>query len=368
MDSTNQRRDRIEDLAAHLNTTPQVVESLLQAARGDSLRPRSRRWPGRVGVGVAVLAGVAIASTALADYVVSALSADEATPSYIPYQGYVEKDGQPVDDAGLPMDFEICLAAKGGECPWTEAQSVKVGGGIFSVTLGSVKPIPASLFQSPEMYLGIRVSGRALDGRQRLMSVPYAMHAADGVPPGTVVAYAGLVGGQVTPPAGWLLCDGSSIDRTRYALLFKAIGTAHGSDGPETFRLPDYRGRFLRGLDGGAGQDPEAAARTAIATGGNSGAQVGSLQEDSAGPHTHDAGTLTASGGAHGHPWHGFHNVVPGNGQTARSNERLPGDPQTEGTDPNTGFHQHTLQGSTATNAGVETRPVNVAVNYIIKH
>ena len=43
-------------------------------------------------------------------------------------------------------------------------------------------------------------------------------------------------------------------------------------------KTPDLRGRFVRGVDSGAGQDPDAAKRTASALGGNTGDRVGSFQ------------------------------------------------------------------------------------------
>jgi phage-related tail fiber protein len=79
------------------------------------------------------------------------------------------------------------------------------------------------------------------------------------VPPGSVVAFVGS-----NAPSGWLLCDGSAVSRTTYASLFAAIAITHGGgDGVATFNLPDYRGRFLRGVDGTAGRDPDSANRTA---------------------------------------------------------------------------------------------------------
>jgi len=64
-----------------------------------------------------------------------------------------------------------------------------------------------------------------------------------GPPSGSIVAYT-----VENSPEGWLLCDGSEISRTKYAKLFAAIGTTFGpGDGETTFKLPDYRGAFLRG-------------------------------------------------------------------------------------------------------------------------
>lgn len=83
-------------------------------------------------------------------------------------------------------------------------------------------------------------------------------------------------------PAGFLVCDGSAISKAVYAALFAAIGVAHGEPtlGGTTFNIPDYRGRFLRGYDGGAGRDPDRAARTGMNANGLAGDNIGSVQAD----------------------------------------------------------------------------------------
>ncbi|UNE54980.1 phage tail protein [Bartonella machadoae] len=58
-------------------------------------------------------------------------------------------------------------------------------------------------------------------------------------------------------PSGWLLCDGRAYSREDYRDLFLTIGTSWGAgDGVRTFNVPDLRGVFLRGLDGGRNVDP----------------------------------------------------------------------------------------------------------------
>ena len=48
-----------------------------------------------------------------------------------------------------------------------------------------------------------------------------------------------------------MLCNGQAVSRTQYASLFALIGVSFGNgDGVTTFNLPDYRGKFLRGLGG----------------------------------------------------------------------------------------------------------------------
>ena len=54
----------------------------------------------------------------------------------------------------------------------------------------------------------------------------------------------------------WFLCNGQAISRVTYAELFSIIGTKFGSgNGDATFNLPDYRGKFLRGLGGDSASD-----------------------------------------------------------------------------------------------------------------
>jgi microcystin-dependent protein len=173
-------------------------------------------------------------------------------------------------------------------------------------------------------------------------------------PPGTIVAYGGG-----TPPAGWLSCDGSVISRTTYATLFAAISINFGGgDGVSTFNIPDLRGRFLRGVDATGTNDPGAALRTAIAVGGNTGAKVGTLQAgatalpitpfvtDTFPDHTH-----TASNGAN------F--VTQGAGGVQTGGNAL----SAVATTAPAGAHKHVV----TTGGDSETRPVNVAMNYIIK-
>lgn len=68
---------------------------------------------------------------------------------------------------------------------------------------------------------------------------------------GSVDTPAGVVSMYIsgTPPSGWLICDGSAISRSTYAVLFAIIGTTYGTgDGSTTFNLPDIRGRVPVGL------------------------------------------------------------------------------------------------------------------------
>jgi microcystin-dependent protein len=153
---------------------------------------------------------------------------------------------------------------------------------------------------------------------------------AGGTPAGVVVAFAGD-----KPPPGWLLCDGSVLGRAEHPALFAAIGTAHGGGGGAgSFNLPDYRGRFLRGVDHGASRDPDASRRTTASGGGSVGDSVGSVQGEQLGRHAHALYFTSVAS----HPGTSSANVLQGIGPS--------------------------LDGPAA---GSETRPVNAAVHWIVK-
>ena len=68
------------------------------------------------------------------------------------------------------------------------------------------------------------------------------------VPIGAMMPYAGA-----TAPDGYLLCDGSEIERAKFSDLFDIIGNVYNGTaalvGVNTFRVPDLRGRFPLGKD-----------------------------------------------------------------------------------------------------------------------
>jgi microcystin-dependent protein len=184
------------------------------------------------------------------------------------------------------------------------------------------------------------------------------------VPTGGVLQYAGAAA-----PTGFLLCDGSAVSRTTYAALYAAIGDAFGAgNGTTTFNLPDTGGRFVRGVDNGqVARDPDSATRTASATGGNTGNNVGSVETDELKSHAH---TLTD-------PGH-FHKVgATTAGKTASTTNAStnagsggpPGRSAAQSNDPNYAWNTNSeVTGITMANTGgAETRPINIYFNYIIK-
>jgi microcystin-dependent protein len=170
------------------------------------------------------------------------------------------------------------------------------------------------------------------------------------VPTGAILPFTGT-----TIPPGFLACDGAAVSRTTHAALFAVVGVSFGEgDKIATFNVPDLRGRFLRGQDGGQGRDPDAAARTSSLPGGNTGDSIGSLQTSAFASHAHN---VTDPGHYH---------YVSGGGSCGCA---------AGGADLSTAFAnsphytQSTTTGLTLQNNGssTETRPVNVSVGWIIK-
>jgi microcystin-dependent protein len=156
-----------------------------------------------------------------------------------------------------------------------------------------------------------------------------------GAPVGAIMPFAGDAD---SVPAGWLLCDGSAIDRETYNDLYNVIKHKWGAgNASTTFNLPDLRGRFLRGLDSNAIVDVDAESRFALFTGGNTGEKVGSYQDDAFKSHKHSMD---------------YDRIKFLNGTTTVNDIHGSGNQTT----------------STNTTGGSETRPKNAAVNYIIKY
>lgn len=172
------------------------------------------------------------------------------------------------------------------------------------------------------------------------------------IPAGTILPYGGA-----TPPNGYLPCDGAAVDRTIYANLFAAIQTNFGEgDNLNTFNVPDLRGRFLRGVAAGAATDPDRATRGAMATGGQTGDNVGSIQADAFQGHTHGyqsyASNFSIANNYADPSANGFMQSI--NGSVTTYTNRI-GSPAAYGS-------------YGAPKLSVETRPTNAYVNYIIKY
>lgn len=200
-------------------------------------------------------------------------------------------------------------------------------------------------------------------------------------PVGTIAAFAGPVTPQWEDATGWLKCDGRQLDRTasgdKFMALFNAIGSSWGGDGVNLFNVPDLCGRFLRGVDEGRGNDPEASARQAIMPGGHAGDKVGSLQADALQQHTHkDPGhrhPATASGSVTLPRWfserceNGDENQVNGNeGNQGDEPHAVSVSVEVQNAVTNIGDAVQ-VSGGTPVATAPDTRPRNASVFWIIR-
>jgi hypothetical protein len=157
-------------------------------------------------------------------------------------------------------------------------------------------------------------------------------------PAGTIIMFGGA---KDNLPSGWYHCDGRKLPQDSFRDLFNAIGHSFGdvSESPDydpnkEFFLPDLRGRFVRGVDDGSGNDPDAATRTDMKDGKRVDSGVGSLQPDDFRSHQHEYSHIK--------------DETPGKGIVS-GNYWSPGGDKTKPA------------------GGKETRPVNAALYYLIR-
>jgi hypothetical protein len=100
-------------------------------------------------------------------------------PAKITYQGRLTDadTGTPLSGA-YNMTFRLFNISEGGTELWSEPQGVSVdANGVFSVILGSVNPLSID-FTGP-VWLEIEVGGEVLLPRREIVSVPFALRAAE---------------------------------------------------------------------------------------------------------------------------------------------------------------------------------------------
>lgn len=180
--------------------------------------------------------------------------------------------------------------------------------------------------------------------------------AANSNPPiGTIVPFYGSSVSATLNLGGWFLCDGTAISSISDDVLFPAEKTALQAI-IGSANLPDLRGVFLRGIDPAGTYDATA------------GRAPGNLQMSEITGHTHNydkTNTPTSSA------------TVTGDLSLSQSSTTVTDDAANQVSVIQTvslngsGSHSHNLTytatATTTAGSGTETRPVNKAVNYLIK-
>lgn len=98
------------------------------------------------------------------------------------YQGFLTNTaGQPIN-GNRALTFRLYGGASGGQPLWVEVRngqnSVVIENGLFEVSLGEITPIPASVWDTATLYLGVQVEAEAeLSPRETIGLVPVAQRA-----------------------------------------------------------------------------------------------------------------------------------------------------------------------------------------------
>ncbi|MBH24942.1 MAG: hypothetical protein CMH57_10905 [Myxococcales bacterium] len=169
-------------------------------------------------------------------------AATDTVPRRIPYQGYLELDGRPLNaigEAAIPMRFAI-FDGPNAEVPvYTQALAVEVFAGRFTAIIGPTgdggTPIADVVAGADDLYLGITLLGEpdteeddvTLANRQQILATPYAMWATSSTNlsvgndvdiarnlsvGGQATVTGGLtVGGQATVTGGLTVAQGANV-------------------------------------------------------------------------------------------------------------------------------------------------------------
>lgn len=178
------------------------------------------------------------------------------------------------------------------------------------------------------------------------------------VPVGSIMAYGG-----VEAPPGWLLCDGSEVQKSDFNDLWQTIGfnfrdsTLISDNGVNFFALPDLRGRFALGLDNMGGPPANRVTSGAANQIGNSlGSENITVDVENLPEHEHD---LSAPSGAQ------YYGIRVGAGTPLDSEAiSLPVEPAGGGTQgfPSSG----SIKTTSAVGQAIDVMNPYLAVNYII--
>jgi hypothetical protein len=126
------------------------------------------------------------------------------SPSTISYQGTLSTANGTVVSGSKGFTFKLYNVLSGGTALWTEAHTgvnaVPVSNGLFNVTLGSITPIPSTVWNNTTVFLGVQVEGDSaeLSPREMVSAVPIAMMTTNITIPDGSVTTAKIADGAVT--------------------------------------------------------------------------------------------------------------------------------------------------------------------------
>ncbi|MCX6832433.1 MAG: hypothetical protein NT028_09950 [candidate division Zixibacteria bacterium] len=160
-----------------------------------------------------------------------------AVPQSISYQGQLSSaGGGPVNDT-VDLVFSICPDSLCDRPLWTESHSsVIVKDGLFDVLLGSITPIPPSVFLGSVRWLSISKDGVAASRALRMVSAPYAYRSllAD------TAYYAKSGGGSDCSDCDSIFVNAIGPDSVIATSGTALTGSTVGSGGADIFGIKGY--------------------------------------------------------------------------------------------------------------------------------
>jgi len=174
----------------------------------------------------------------------AAAPAGGAAPERMSYQGYLEEDEQPVSGT-RNLRFVLYGSPAWSDSLWSEGHpDVSVDRGVFSVQLGSVRPLTTTLLGRPAIYLETRVNGVALAPRRRLDAVPYALVS-------TLADSAGYAAQALNAQSAQTAVHAETADTAAYALhAAYADSAGSGGGGGDSYWGPN--GSHIHNLNAGS--------------------------------------------------------------------------------------------------------------------
>ncbi|WP_249420945.1 phage tail protein [Enterobacter sp. RHBSTW-00131] len=208
--------------------------------------------------------------------------------------------------------------------------------GALSTLVGGANKLPYFTAADAAALTALSSIGRDIIGKATVADVLTYLGLGEGsaLPVGVPIPWP-----SATPPTGWLKCNGAAFTASQYPKLALAY---------PALRLPDLRGEFIRGWDDGRGVD--------------AGRSLLSAQNHDLGPHVHRYGFWTArlndSSLADFAGTTILKQITPATPVIDFDNYPLPNSVITDG---------GVVSASTQPMSSTETRPRNVAFNYIVR-
>ncbi len=265
------------------------------------------------------------------------------------FQGYaVDAEGKALGNEDIKVRFTMLPG------PFVEEHDLATDVfGVFAAIVGSKDPTTFKIINYSTIQ-SLKVEVKKIAGTYttihegQMQSVPYAQYAnnaSNGVPVGTIIAFAGS-----TAPDGWLVCDGGAIPIAHTALATVLEEGVWGAG-----NLPDLRNKFLRGAHSGESRP------------------VGTPEEYATAMPTLPFEGVAASGGEHSHSYQDTYHTVSGgsnlisggSGPVATDDAVNNSGKEFQRETSAAGAHDHDV---VISGGDAETRPENNAVLYIIKY